>query len=184
MAIAFDYHDETDFQDREHADNATHCAQICCGGYKKLNKEARVMNETVELRDFYCDAVMYSPSLGHHNCVLLMCQLNNCTMQLKNERQITTILLTKHHFEMLDDDSDMHENRGMDTTFVAGLSVFLVTFLVFIMVLAYFGHKSATRRRYPHHLDDSAGMTVKGAGSKPYYNSIAFSNLEERVTIS
>ena len=69
---------------REHADNETHCAELCCGGYKQLNKEDTIAkNKTVELKNFYCDAVMFSPSFGHENCILLMCQLRNCSMQFQ-----------------------------------------------------------------------------------------------------
>ncbi|XP_075243702.1 uncharacterized protein LOC142337951 [Convolutriloba macropyga] len=149
MAIHFDLEDHTDFQDKEHADNETQCAELCCGGYTRLHEQNLIIEgkQSNTGEQYYCDAVMFSPSLGHLNCILLMCQLRNCTLEFQSEMNITSIILSKQRRLP---PMYLHEQQFARRTSHILIIVFIIvlwTFFIFVLCLALFGHKLSSKRR-------------------------------------
>lgn len=153
MAIHFDSEDHTDFRDKEHADNETHCAELCCGGYKTLafdnltdhldaeDKKALAGNE------YFCDAVMFAPSLGHLNCILLMCQIRNCTLQFQPEQNVSSIILSKmQHAHNIK--TDREGKLVFDDVLVATIIVTVLIFIIVVIILSIFGRRISKRSQY------------------------------------
>ena len=92
----------TNFLYREHADNETQCAELCCGGYTRLHEQNLIIEgkQSNTGEQYYCDAVMFSPSLGHLNCILLMCQLRNCTLEFQSVSQYFTLVFNSGIFSV------------------------------------------------------------------------------------
>jgi len=195
MAIRFGNETETDFQDKEHADNETHCAQICCGGYKNLfgDKKDEIqgvnnVSTTVELKNYYCDAVMFSPTFGFKNCILLMCQTRNCKLQFQQEQKVTSIILSKERMSPNEEDNRFNNGKVL----CAALILFILSFSVFVTCLLVCGHRSNRRRSYVTPTPQQYGVPThqkdRRADWVPNYNScdlnaVSYNSREQRVTI-
>jgi len=153
MAIHFDSEDHTDFRDKEHADNETHCAELCCGGYKTLEFDNSTDHLDADAKqalagnEYFCDAVMFAPSLGHLNCILLMCQIRNCTLQFQPEQNVSSIILSKmqpaHNIK-----TDREGKMVFDDVLVATIIVTVLIFLIVVIILAIFGRRISKRSQY------------------------------------